>query len=1170
MGNKHSTLGSLLIAAAGRGDELNVRRYLDFEDGLDLTTYQDDDGNNALLAAIRHHRVACVSMLLEAGVNVNVVNAIGMSPLLLAAGSGQTEIVRKLLDWGADPNYQQPRAHGWTALLSAVHKGSSECAQALIDAGADLSIRKHDGKSALHLAAVAGNEDIARMLAPRCSEMTVTAVDLDGKTARELALASNHPAVATYLATFDGAQTVVAKPPASSQPAVVPAPALFGDPGQLMSEDETKRAVSMLFDAPQKPPGGALGPAAAATGLPVAAASPLVAAPAADKPMINWKQFRETRAEKKTQQRVGELEDQLVALQEQLHSARRESAEQLRERDGIIELLRARAGPADEASAETERELAQWEQVQHIESLKGKLDELQAYSAHQSAMFAHIDQISRKRQEEYEDNVQLMEQMIQLQTAQLRRKDGPVPADDLRDREIEALRQRKEGLASELADERGVLAKMQERIALLESKAFDPALLQPPRAQNGHAPAQESDDDRVRQDEELRAREQEHQESIAALEAANAEAQSQIAGLEAQLAGAAAASGEGAAAELGKALEKREATLGRLRDELALAKSTEKRFEKKLRSLESRVAEGKAASDELQAELVRRDQALQAVRDESSNLESSLAATHAAMRKLEDSTEVLLKDRTDLEAQVARADKDLAAAAADLERMTTARDSLAEREAALKEQQQALEQQAKEAQDEITALSEELAQDRNLTEQLSGQRESQMTLLQARLEGLTQAASDKDKAIAQLEEAIGAAEKRTRELESQLNAQRSKGKEKDGKLATLVQKLKDMTASLAEKDQQIKDMRLKMDVIGSNSESRFQDLEDSIESLTADLESKDEALGEAQAKVRESVDEIARLEGRVHDLETASQAREQHAQNAAAESETLVDALQDRIQDLERQMSGAQEASAIAESRAAQLQGEVKTLEEELSKLKAGRKKGGPERQIKQLQVQLIAKERELDGLKAQVEASGDSTEVGNQLRVQLQERDAQLSELKKQHQAERDSEAAQRESLQSQLEERDARVQELTTLQKQLQSGAGRSDELQTLQAQVEEGGARVQELQKQLQEQAAELKSSAGRSDELQALQAQLEERDSEIAQLKERLAAAPANSPSPTAASPSTSVSGLKEMQQMLKERDAHWTAKMDKAKAKAKALWEKERAKVKELQARLEQG
>ena len=271
-----------------------------------------------------------------------------------------------------------------------------------------------------------------------------------------------------------------------------------------------------------------------------------------------------------------------------------------------------------------------------------------------------------------------------------------------------------------------------------------------------------------------------------------------------------------------------------------------------------------------------------------------------------------------------------------------------------------------------------------------------------------------------------------------------------------------------------------------------------------------------------------------------------------------MDALQDRIQDLERQMGGAQEASAIAESRAAQLQGEVKTLEEELSKLKAGRKKGGPERQIKQLQVQLIAKERELDGLKAQVEASGDGAEAGSKLRAQLQERDAQLGELKKQHQAERDAESAQHESLQSQLQERESEIAELKGFQKQLQEqnaelqgNASGSDELQALQAQLQKRDSEIAELK---------------------GLQKQLQERDSEIAQLQERLAAAPAAAPAqtPPPASPSSSVSGLKEMQQMLKERDAHWSAKMDKAKAKAKVLWEKERAKVKELQARLEQG
>lgn len=53
---------------------------------------------------------------------VNVLNADGASPLMMAAVSGQLEVVQLLVDKHADID-KQDSVHGWTALMQATYHG---------------------------------------------------------------------------------------------------------------------------------------------------------------------------------------------------------------------------------------------------------------------------------------------------------------------------------------------------------------------------------------------------------------------------------------------------------------------------------------------------------------------------------------------------------------------------------------------------------------------------------------------------------------------------------------------------------------------------------------------------------------------------------------------------------------------------------------------------------------------------------------------------------------------------------------------------------------------------------------------------------------------------------------------------------------------------------------
>jgi ankyrin repeat protein len=89
-------------------------------------------GGTALIPASEHGHVETVRILIAAGVPVNHVNKLGWTAmqeaiLLNNGGPRQQEVVRQLLDAGADPNIRDPE--GRTALENAERLGFAEIAR---------------------------------------------------------------------------------------------------------------------------------------------------------------------------------------------------------------------------------------------------------------------------------------------------------------------------------------------------------------------------------------------------------------------------------------------------------------------------------------------------------------------------------------------------------------------------------------------------------------------------------------------------------------------------------------------------------------------------------------------------------------------------------------------------------------------------------------------------------------------------------------------------------------------------------------------------------------------------------------------------------------------------------------------------------------------------------
>jgi ankyrin repeat protein len=110
---------------------------------------------------------------------INAADAKGFTPLIIAAYNNQPEVVRILLQNGADPNAGDMA--GNTPLMGAAFKGYVEIARILIEQGTDINQRNGQGAAALTFAATFGQTAIARMLLEGGADTSFQ--DSRGKTA---------------------------------------------------------------------------------------------------------------------------------------------------------------------------------------------------------------------------------------------------------------------------------------------------------------------------------------------------------------------------------------------------------------------------------------------------------------------------------------------------------------------------------------------------------------------------------------------------------------------------------------------------------------------------------------------------------------------------------------------------------------------------------------------------------------------------------------------------------------------------------------------------------------------------------------------------------------------------------------------------------------------------
>jgi uncharacterized protein len=154
-------LDALDAAALGRADLLRELLAADPE----RLRARTPEGFTAIGLAAFLGGPDVVRVLLDRGADPDddADNPLRVRPVHAAAAARDLESMRLLLDAGADPNARQQA--GFTPLHAAAHVDDEELARLLLAHGADPALRTDDGRDAAAVAAGDGSERVAALLA---------------------------------------------------------------------------------------------------------------------------------------------------------------------------------------------------------------------------------------------------------------------------------------------------------------------------------------------------------------------------------------------------------------------------------------------------------------------------------------------------------------------------------------------------------------------------------------------------------------------------------------------------------------------------------------------------------------------------------------------------------------------------------------------------------------------------------------------------------------------------------------------------------------------------------------------------------------------------------------------------------------------------------------------
>ena len=171
-----------LMHAAGIGHLEVVKELLGAKAKVNLADKSfpgEGGGETALHYAATSGHVGTARLLLKAKADVNKVSQFSGTPLAVAVGEQQTEMVQLLLENGADYDLAGKET-GWTPLHVAAFEGFFESAKLLVNRGANVNAKDSGGQTPFMDAAHSPNLETAFFLIKHGADLE--AAELDGTT----------------------------------------------------------------------------------------------------------------------------------------------------------------------------------------------------------------------------------------------------------------------------------------------------------------------------------------------------------------------------------------------------------------------------------------------------------------------------------------------------------------------------------------------------------------------------------------------------------------------------------------------------------------------------------------------------------------------------------------------------------------------------------------------------------------------------------------------------------------------------------------------------------------------------------------------------------------------------------------------------------------------------
>ena len=149
-----------LVEACSDGDVSAVRRLLDEGRSVHETT-EEGESLLSLACSAGYYELAQVLLAMRANVEDRGVKG-DCTPLMEAASAGNADIVRLLLEHGADVNAQS--SSGNTPLMYACAGGHEDVVTLLLESNANVEDHNENGHTPLMEAASAGHVGVAKIL----------------------------------------------------------------------------------------------------------------------------------------------------------------------------------------------------------------------------------------------------------------------------------------------------------------------------------------------------------------------------------------------------------------------------------------------------------------------------------------------------------------------------------------------------------------------------------------------------------------------------------------------------------------------------------------------------------------------------------------------------------------------------------------------------------------------------------------------------------------------------------------------------------------------------------------------------------------------------------------------------------------------------------------------